>query len=222
MPRLFPLQQSKLTTVTITSSQNWTAPLTVNNVAALTGTGGTGSPGTSGYYDPPVDRSTYVTSVYGDNSSPSGVTPGQLDWSSAQGNGDSMANRINSGGSGNLSVLSYSQYANGYSISSSTTAYNNAIPGSASTYYSGGWKSFGPVSPGDLGFNYVKWQEYGAYHPGNPPTTGGTTTALGYSFPGGYGGAATPQTKNNVPVTPGQSYPISIPFGGSVTLQYYE
>ena len=53
-------------------------------------------------------------------------------------------------------------------------------------------------------------------------TTGGTTTALGKSFAGGVGAPATPATHNDVAVTPGGSYPLVIPAGGSISITYYQ
>lgn len=53
-------------------------------------------------------------------------------------------------------------------------------------------------------------------------TTGASTTGFGKTFPGGTGGAATPVTYNSVAVTPGASYPLVIPSGGSITITYYE
>jgi hypothetical protein len=59
---------------------------------------------------------------------------------------------------------------------------------------------------------------------------GTAATALGQTFPGGgYSGtypngtgtAATTTTYTNVAVTPGNSYSIVVPSGGTVTLQYY-
>jgi hypothetical protein len=55
-----------------------------------------------------------------------------------------------------------------------------------------------------------------------PPTTGDSTTGFGKTFPGGYGGPASPATYNEVAVTPGQSYSLVIPSGGSITISYYE
>ena len=44
---------------------------------------------------------------------------------------------------------------------------------------------------------------------------------LSIRFPGGDGGPAGTTTFTNVAVTPGTSYSIVVPSGGSVTLQYY-
>ena len=53
-------------------------------------------------------------------------------------------------------------------------------------------------------------------------TLGANAAALGKTFPGGYGEPAAVQTFPGVNVTPGQSYPTSIPSGGWVTLTWYE
>lgn len=54
----------------------------------------------------------------------------------------------------------------------------------------------------------------------DPATTGASTTAFGKTFPGGAGGPATPASYSNVAVVPGQSYAMTIPSGGSITITY--
>ena len=56
----------------------------------------------------------------------------------------------------------------------------------------------------------------------SPATTGASATGFGQTFVGGYGGSATPRTVNNVAVTPGGSYQLVIPSGGSITISYYQ
>lgn len=53
-------------------------------------------------------------------------------------------------------------------------------------------------------------------------TTGASTTGFGQTFVGGTGGAATTSTVSNVAVTPGASYTLSIPSGGSITITYFQ
>jgi hypothetical protein len=53
-------------------------------------------------------------------------------------------------------------------------------------------------------------------------TTGASTTAFGKTFPGGTGGAATNTTFTNIAVTPGGSYNIVVPSGGSLTFTYWK
>lgn len=68
---------------------------------------------------------------------------------------------------------------------------------------------------------YQTCYHYGAYvDPGGAATTGAASTAFGKTFPGGTGGPAVPASYSNVPVTPGQSYSIVVPPGGSVTITY--
>lgn len=54
------------------------------------------------------------------------------------------------------------------------------------------------------------------------PTNGSATTGFGKTFPGGAGGPAVEQGFNDVPVTPGQAYPLSIPATGYIKISYYE
>jgi hypothetical protein len=55
-----------------------------------------------------------------------------------------------------------------------------------------------------------------------PATTGPSTTAFGQTFPGGTGGPASNTTVTNVAITPGASYNIVVPAGGSLTITYYQ
>lgn len=55
-----------------------------------------------------------------------------------------------------------------------------------------------------------------------PATTGASSTGFGLTFPGGAGGPATITNFANVAVTGGQSYSLSIPSGGSITITYYK
>lgn len=56
----------------------------------------------------------------------------------------------------------------------------------------------------------------------NPPTTGASATGLGKTFPGSTGNVAqTPTGFAAVPVTPGTSYNLVVPSGGSLTINYY-
>lgn len=56
---------------------------------------------------------------------------------------------------------------------------------------------------------------------GSSPTTGASASGFGQTFVGGTGGAATPREVNNVPVTPGGSYNVIVPSGGSIVISYY-
>jgi hypothetical protein len=62
----------------------------------------------------------------------------------------------------------------------------------------------------------------GAHHDAEPPTTGAAASGFGKTFPGGVGGPATAVTYNLVPVTPGGSYNVVVPAGGSITITWLQ
>jgi len=51
-------------------------------------------------------------------------------------------------------------------------------------------------------------------------TTGSDTTGFSKTFSGGVGGAASGTTYNDVAITPGASYSLVVPSGGSITITY--
>ena len=64
------------------------------------------------------------------------------------------------------------------------------------------------------------------YNYGGPGTGASATIGTTYTFPGGTysGGVGYPSvgaTYNNIPVTPGTGYSITVPSGGSVSITYY-
>lgn len=62
-----------------------------------------------------------------------------------------------------------------------------------------------------------------SYYESQPATTGASATAIGKSFPGSTGNTAPAITTfNNVAVTPGGSYNVVVPAGGSITISYYQ
>lgn len=72
-------------------------------------------------------------------------------------------------------------------------------------------------------YSYVQCYSYfSTTQAGTPPTTGASTTAFGKTFPGGTGGPASTTTFSNVIVTPGASYNIVVPSGGSLTITYFK
>lgn len=70
----------------------------------------------------------------------------------------------------------------------------------------------------DTCYEYLSYTE--PTTPGTPATTGASSTAFGKTFPGGTGGAATTTTFTNIAITPGASYSIVVPSGGSITITY--
>lgn len=56
-----------------------------------------------------------------------------------------------------------------------------------------------------------------------PPTTGAASTAFGKALPGSTGNVAPATTTfSDIPITPGASYNIVVPAGGSVTITYFK
>lgn len=53
-------------------------------------------------------------------------------------------------------------------------------------------------------------------------TTGGSSTGFGKTFPGGVGGAASVTAFSNIAITPGATYNIVVPPGGSLTITYFQ
>lgn len=220
--RLFAPSSTKQVQESFSSTQSWIAPVGVTKLDSLTARGGYGSDATSGYYDPNTVTSVSCTFVNGTSTlyGP-GASPGNLIWSSVQGPGNSGLSTINAGGSGTINQLDYVQYGDGYHISGQTNSFSNAIAGTASILSSGGWKTSGPVVSGDFGAQSIRYTQQGAYNPGSPATTGPSTSAFGHTFPGGFGFVqGPPQSYFNDPVVAGNSYPMSIPYGGTVTIVY--
>lgn len=70
--------------------------------------------------------------------------------------------------------------------------------------------------------SYTKCYNYQEQTITNPPVSynGASTTAFGKTFPGGVGGPATTTTFTNIAITPGASYSIVVPSGGTLTITY--
>lgn len=56
---------------------------------------------------------------------------------------------------------------------------------------------------------------------GTSPTTGASATGFGQTFVGGTGGPATAREVKNIAVTPGGSYQVVVPSGGSIVISYF-
>lgn len=207
-----------LVTVTLTSSTTWVAPAGVTNLVAVIGQGGSS---TSDYIGGASANSAGVSNA-GSGSGPNTLP---ISASSVYGPVDTAASILNNGGYSGFPV--YSRTFVFYPDNS--FSFSDSGGGSFGLYsVAGSWSVSGGPFSGNL--NYGDSASYTAvgqaYYPGS---SGGTTTAFGYSFPGASqvgsypnatGQSATPVTYNNVAVTPGNSYSISVPSGGSVIIQY--
>lgn len=206
-------RRRQLTTRTFTANATWTAPVTTSRIESAVGRGADGSPST------PQQRQVMVTSLSSPSSGTGPSPAGSYDWNTLQGGGGIAANKLNAGGSGIvINTANLAIYPNGtFSYTTgSTTISDNVIAGSASVVQSGGWRTSGAISYGEQGNENVNYSYAGG------STNGADTTAFGKTFPGGIAGPATTTTFNNVAITPGATYNIVVPAGGSVTITYFQ
>lgn len=205
-------------TKTFTANGTWTAPITTSRIDTAAGKGAAGAPA---YTDPNTQQTVTVMTVFG-SSSPgpsSGYASGTLSWSSLRAQALNYQTEINSGGTGNDTALAYTQYTDSkYTQVGSRVDWVNAIPGTASASFVS-FPSSGSVSAGANGTASVTYTQQGATH---PATTGASATAFGKTFPGGTGGSATTTTFNSISITPGATYNIVVPAGGSLTITYFQ
>lgn len=202
-------------TQTFTANATWTAPTTTSRIEKAVGKGADGTPSSTGVR---------TASATGDSvqafSSGTGSSSGSLDWGDFQGNITNTFNDVNGGGTGNGYVVVYKAYpnTNTYSISLYQYSYSKAIAGTANVYTSPGWKTSGPILATDYGYFNIEYRQSYTI----AATTGAAATAFGQTFPGGVGGPAASTTVNNIAITPGATYNIVVPSGGSLTITYYQ
>lgn len=224
MPRLFAPQDAEVVFRRYTSSQNVVIPEGVTKLDRVAGAGGPGRDGTSGYYEPNTTHSSWVAAVAGYNYTHPNTFPGTLTWETAQNAHQEAIRIMGKGGSGSITRRTYEQYSNGWVVGNSTLNYSNVVPGSVYAYFAGAWEYSGNVGPGDNGYSYVGWEQYGRYVPGSSPTTGPSSVLQGGGislvFPGGYGsGQVASSVHNNVAVTPG-NLSLTIASGGYIEITY--
>lgn len=210
-------------TTTYTSNTTWVCPAGVTLVSKVVGAGARGTDGTAAYYDPPIDRSTYITMVNRQDINSTGVNAGTLRWEDCQSTMYDAVNALSPGGNVTVTRRHYLQYLNGYKIETSNFVISNVVPSTSRAYVSAGWQTSGFVVVESMEFAYIAWKEYGTYHPEVPPTQGTAAAAFGHIYPGSLGNVpVTPTTNTNIAVNPGQSYAFSIPAGGFITVTYYK
>lgn len=141
----------------------------------------------------------------------SGGHPAANDWSNMQAPAAAALAAVNSGGSGSYTDITLFKYANGTEdLAGGPASFSSAIAGSAVLRLDSGWRTSGPITAS--GAAIIDYQR----------ANGADATGFGQTFPGGVGGAATPVSLTNVAVTPGASYGLIIPAGGSITITYYD
>ena len=205
-----------LQTATFTSSGTWTAPVGVTNLTVLTGAGGTGTPASEAWIYSNLGYIAYSLEWDGAlgavNSAPTYLQVYDTSTATLAGLNPSTADRTVSWGPvrylyNPTTTKTYAEFQN-----FSTKRVRGTLIQS-----SGPWdnRSNQPVLGIGNGW-YISGEQYFS----EPETTGGSSSAFGNTYAGGVGGAATPVTTNNISVTPGQAYSISVASGGYVTFQY--
>lgn len=216
-----------LTSVTFTANGNWIAPASTTNVVTASGKG---AAGVSDYVG-----TVYSSGYFATRGSVASPSAPYAQWSTLYNNYNTLLSA--------LSSKSYPSYAPSYplpygsftTVAANDTWVNNTVTFTGNAYYLTGYNSYtigSPPSSGNITYSSlsgaVGWiiEAYG-YVPGG---VGASTTAIGLTFPGGAysgtypngtGSAASTTTYTNIAVTPNASYPIVVPSGGFVTLEYY-
>lgn len=216
-----------LTTVSFTSNSTWVAPSGVDLVVSAAGKG---SAGISDYEGQVAGRQ---FTAWGFDT-PFNVNAPYAQWANIYNSYATVFSQLN------LSYPSYgpSALATDYLVFLSANDYWGAItfsPTDLSTTLLTSYNvvvSGSPKTSGNITYSSLSGIEgWSVYIYGYVRGSAGTaSTALGKTFPGGtytgtypnaVGSAASTTTFTNVAVTPGTSYPIVVPSGGQVTLQYY-
>lgn len=216
-----------LTSVTFTADGNWIAPASTTNVVTASGKGAAGVSDYVGQVAASqAGQIKFQTSL--------ATNPPYAQWSNAYNNHLYALSQLN------LSYPSYgpSNFTNGYVVVLQTNEYWYAIANNttnlSSTYLTGYAVGVlgSPQTSGNITYagtgTIDQWLiGVSGYIRGG---VGASATALGQSFPGGgysgtypngTGSAASTTTYSNIAVTPNASYPIVVPSGGFVTLEYY-
>lgn len=203
-----------LQTATFTSSGSWTAPVGTTNLTVLTGAGGSGTPFSEGWYTGNLLAAySYSTSDTG------GSIENTPTYEQVTSYAESVLGDLNS------STADRTKYWTVYRYFYNPSTYKTIVESDFTsrrmrgvvTKYEGPWDNkSGQYVQGIGGGWYMRAELYSS----EAATTGADSTAFGNTYAGGVGGAATPVTTNNVAVTPGQTYSISVGSGGYVTFQY--
>lgn len=210
-----------LRTTTFTSNTTWVAPNITNNLISAVGYGAAGA---AGYWSPLNSVGGFVYAFnYCDGSLP--VYGPTLDYSVPYGEAQSLQAFASTWTTSSAGQYESFTRLNVYSWCAAISQwiyqplpYADTVRRTGTVGISGNMPTSGtvPTPPGSPSQEaFLTNIEYYV-----DPTTGASTTGFGKTFPGGTGGAATPTTFNNVAVTPGVSYPIVVPSGGSLTITY--
>lgn len=216
-----------LTSVTFTANGNWIAPASTTSVVTASGKGAAGVSDAVGT----VYRALYVAIT----GSPNPPTAPYAQWSTLYNNYSALLNTLASKFYPSYAPTNSLPYGSFTYVATNDTWSNDTFTFVGNAYYLTGYGTYtlgSPSTSGNITYSSLSgvdgWgiDAYG-YVPGG---VGASSTALGKSFPGGAytgtypngtGQPATTTTFTNIAVTPGASYPIVVPSGGFVTLEYY-
>lgn len=197
----------KLIEVTFDSSTSWDVPGGVSNLLSITGKG---QDGTAETYSSEDHALGYSTPAPGSGGSSTVSISSLASFVNSQG--------ANFSGSGdrtvNYTVRSVEVDTNNLCNVVNSSAHRDVRGSGVTTSFGGS----GNINYGNAGSHYG----YVTIDTRNPPTTGASASGFTKTFNGGPGGAATPVTYNNVAVTPGANYTITVPPGGYITITYYQ
>jgi len=205
-PTIYRVQQTLQTT--------WIAPAGVTNLLTVTGKG---QDGAAAYWTPLAgneERLAYVPQYNQYNLDRNEVVDfAQTQWDAfPTGTNGSQANVSWSTRTYDLLDPPY-YYQEDFSYLCRVTTIG---PNGPKTKVGDGWTNFWPpMNQAAVAYSVGRIDKF------IPQVDGAATTGFGYTFAGGVGVPATPTTYNNVPVTPGGTYPISATGDGNITIVYY-
>lgn len=204
---------------TFTSNTAWVAPVNVSNLLVLTGDG---QDGTAAYWSTLNNIGAIVnslTSCFNTSYGPS------LDYSVPYGQAQAVQT-ITSGwttsSSGQFAsftrtyIYDWCPAASEWQVSS--VAFAGTVRRTGTVNLVGNMPSSGTVPTPPASQQTATCSNLEFY---TAATNGDPTTGFGYTFAGGSGGPATPVTYNNVSITPGATYNLVVPAGGSISIEYY-
>jgi hypothetical protein len=220
--------RGRLVAETFTANATWTAPAGLTQVLILSGFGGDATPDVAA---PNIEVARAF--AFASSGSPTLPTAPFALWQTLESDMNAAGAIINANSGTNLLTLT------GTSIRIAVNSSYRRVPLPADIWITGNYFQVFQInshpSSGNILYSEVLPDEPAPYGWGinadsfDLGSNGAPSTALGQSFPGGTLGGTTPYrtpvapsttTFNNVTVTPGASYPIVVPSGGSVTISY--
>lgn len=214
--------KTNVTSLTFTSSTTWVAPVGVTNLLAVIGKGSDG-------YSSGQGQITLAFVTVSNQVGSAGAYPLPIDATAVYSSAAACRDEFNLGGYRSAAVALDRLFI---FYSNQTYSYSDTYPYGTGTFpyitIAGTWRVDGFPSSGPAQYSF-----FGSYRAEGdiiyPGGAGTNATGFGYTFTGGTvsgtypdqtGSAAPTLSYTNVAVTPGASYPLSIPDGGYITIQY--